>query len=77
MDTVAVAKLFCVSLDTVRSWRSPALKDSPLYLTGKRVSHNVYMYAPEDVEAFALRNPRYTLRYLRNALTQPSLKKAA
>lgn len=66
--TREVADMFCVSVPTVRSWRTPAYKDSPLRLVGERVGHNQYRYSLDALDAFVALNPRfhpllaYTLR---------------
>ena len=57
--TREVADMFCVSVPTIRSWRTPAYKDSPLRLVGERTAHNQYRYSLDALDAFVERNPRF------------------
>lgn len=58
-STREVADMFCVSVPTVRSWRTPAYEDSPLRLVGERTAHNRYRYSLDALDEFVERNPRF------------------
>lgn len=57
--TREVADLFEVSIETVKSWRSPEYEDSPLRLVGERYNKTRYHYPFSALEEFVERNPKY------------------
>lgn len=57
--TKEVAEMFCVSIDTVRQWRSKRYENSPLRLVGESLDTNMYLYPLSSLEEFVQRNPRF------------------
>lgn len=57
--TAELAEFLDVSVETVKSWRSPEYEHSPLRLVGERYKWNRYRYSAVAVRDFISRNPRY------------------
>lgn len=58
-STAQVAQIFNVSVETVKSWRSPICENSPLRLVGEATAKTRYRYELEALKDFAERNPKY------------------
>ena len=66
LSTVKVAKLFCVSPDTVRQWRQPRFANSPRRLVGQQTAPNRYEYTLDQLDEFCKRNPVFYERLARS-----------
>lgn len=68
-----VAKMFGVSRATLVCWRKNSRykkNNSPLLLFARLITHNEVAYHLSDLEAFANRNERYRLRFVRYYLKE-------